>query len=264
MKRADAIARFGHHYEIDTYHRTVRETLGPKDEDSTCQHDDSEEALEEMKNRLADKAMERISAINALFDRPANKINLWLARRGWHKRTEQINEAVKKLNAEKAALLRSIRDDFNDAALQPLPAEIKIPALLDKGQSVFVVRACYLEEGIRTEESKITDIRLWQGSMARGDWDYIAAYTATDSKGKAIHFEYNRADTTDATIPNNIHGTHYFLTREAADDFVLDLAARMSAEFAKVAMDTRLRVIARTQDKNRDNGKKKDGPQPAP
>jgi len=247
MKRADAIARYGHHYNFSVHSRTVYESLGPSSHDDDGEHvTDEAGATEEMKDRLADAAMHRIAKIDNILERPGNRILMFLARRGWHKRSETILAAETRLHAERKELETDLSADFeNKIKITALPDDIKLPVALDLGRSMYIVRACYLEEGIKMTEAKITDRRLWSGSSARGDWDYVFSYTATDHKGERLSFEYNRADESNPKIDNNYHGIHYFLTREAAEDFTLALAARLSAEFSKVAIDTRLRVIAR-------------------
>ena len=247
MKRADAIARYGHHYNFSVHSRTVYESLGPSSHDDDAEHvTDADAAAEEMKDRLADAAMNRIDKIDDILSRPGNRFQMFLAHRGWHKRAEAILAAEKRLNDEKAALQRDLARDFDDCVtLKPLPDDIKLPVALDVGRKIYIVRACYLEEGIKMREAAITDRRLWSGSSSRGDWDYIFSYSAKDEKGETLSFEYNRADESNPKIDNNYHGIHYFLTKEAAEDFTLALAASLSAEFSKVALDTRLRVIAR-------------------
>lgn len=258
MKRADAIARYGHHYNFSVHSRTVYETLGPSSHDDDAEHvTDPEAAKEEMRDRLADAAMNRIAKIDEILSKPANRFHMFLAHRGWHKRTDAILAAEKRLNAERRELENDLATDFEDKVkINALPDDIKLPVALDVGRSIYIVRACYLEEGLKTTEAKITDRQLWSGSSARGDWDYVFSYTATDDKGQRLSFEYNRADESNPKIDNNYHGIHYFLTQEAAEDFTLALATRLSAEFSKVALDTRLRVIARPRPP--------EGPQPQP
>lgn len=258
MKRADAIARHGHHYNFSVHSRTVYESLGPASHDDDGEHvTDEKQAAEEMKDRLTDAAMHRIAKIDEILEKPGNRVLMFLAHRGWHKRTESILAAEKRLLEEKSGLERDIARDFEDCVtIKSLPDDIKLPVALDVGRKIYIVRACYLEEGIKTREATITDRRLWSGSSARGDWDYIFSYNAKDERGETLSFEYNRADESNPKIDNNYHGIHYFLTQEAAEDFTLALAARLSAEFSKVAIDTRLRVIARPRPP--------EGPRPQP
>ncbi|MBU0859115.1 MAG: hypothetical protein KJ667_04180, partial [Alphaproteobacteria bacterium] len=169
-----------------------------------------------------------------------------LAQRGWHNRSESILAGADKLRTERKALEADVTSDFEGKIkTEPLPADIKIPVALEPGREVYVVRACYLEEGIRMTTAKITDRNLWQGSSSRGDWHYIFTYNAKDERGQTLSFEYNHADASEPEIKNNIHGVRYFLNREAAEDHILELATRMSAHFSAVALDHRLRVIDR-------------------
>ena len=244
MKREDAIARYGRHYVLNTHSGTIYESLGPGSDDGDDAHiTDDETALEEMRDRLADAAMARIARIDEIFQRTGNRIQLFMAQRGWHKRTDAILAAAHKLRDERTALQKQLMNDFEGAVKQQrLADDLRIPVALDIGQRVYIVRACYLEEGIKLTEAKITDRRIWSGSAARGDWDYVFSYGAADERGQRLSFEYNRATAANPEIDNNIHGVRYFLTREAAEDHMLEVAARMSAHFSAVAVDLRCRL----------------------
>jgi hypothetical protein len=257
MKREDAIARFGHHYTFSVHNRTVHESLGAAAYDDDDPVADPVKATEEMKDRLADAAMDRLADIDKILEKPMNRVMIFMAHRGWHKNTDLILRKEKSLLEEKKKLQHDLARDFDDCVtVKSLPDEIKIPVALEPGRQIHIVRASFMEEGIKTSTATITDRRIWGGSSARGDWDYIFSYTATDENGKTLSFEYNRADETNPKIDNNYHGTHYFLTREAAEDFTLALAAKLSAEFSRVAIDMRLRMI--------DRPRPPQGPSPAP
>jgi hypothetical protein len=247
MKREDAIARHGRHYVLNTHSRTIYESLGPgTDGDDDAHIADDTAAAEEMRDRLTDAAMTRIARIDEIFARTGNRIQLFMAQRGWHRQAEHILAGAQKLRDERAALQKQLMDDFEGAVKhERLPEELRIPVALDVGQPVYIVRACYLEEGIKLTTARITDRRIWSGSAARGDWHYVFSYGAADERGQRLSFEYNRASTDNPEIDNNIHGVRYFLTREAAEDHMLDVAARMSAHFSSVAVDLRCRLSDR-------------------
>lgn len=252
MKREDAIARHGHHFVISTHSRTVYEALGPAPND---EDDDEEtprtlaEAEDELRMRMADLAMARIAKIDSIFNRTANRVAIFLAERGWHRRADSIREATQKLRAEREALMNDIENDFEGrTTVKPLPDTLKIPAELPIGHVIHIVRYTHAEDGLQHYTATVTDRKLWPGSMARGDWDYYFAYGATDEKGGRLSFEYNHADHSQTEIKNNYHGIRYFLTREAAEDHILDLSARLSARFAAVAIEQRLRRIDRARE----------------
>lgn len=248
MKREDAIALYGRHYTLSVHSRTIYEILGTPHagDDDEAPITDPTRAHAEMKDRLSDAAMKRIARIDETLRKPLNRFQIFLARHGMLGRSDAINAAAARLRAEKESLEQDVRKDFSDSiTINALPDDIKMPVALAPGRALYIVRANFLEEGIKLTTAQITQRRVWSGSFGRGDWDYVFSYTATDDKGKSLSFEYNRADESNPVIDNNYHGIHYFLTPDAADEFILSTATRARDHFSAAANDARARIDAR-------------------
>jgi hypothetical protein len=256
MKREDAIKAHGHHYSTSTYDHSIHENLGPRKDDDKNSFATIEDARFALQQALIDRANDRLAEIKTLLTSPGNRVRILAARFNFHSRSGKIKEAVTRLRAEEAQLHTDISNSFTGKIkFQPLPETIKIPHALEIGQDVHIVRADYLEPGIRTTTAKITDRTLWTGSFSRGDWDYIFAYRAVDENGRDYSFEYNNPDNSTAEIKNNYTGHRYFISRDAAEDHVLELSTRMAAQFNQLAAEYSARV---------NNRAKKDTPAPRP
>jgi hypothetical protein len=130
-----------------------------------------------------------------------------------------------------------------------LPEDIRMPHMLEIGQTVYEVKMNYMAEGIRINPMRVTGIRVYEG-WSNDKYDYSVHYDAKGPKGSGgahdFSFQYPHDDAQEPELKANYGGhLRYFLTEEAADRTALEMIGRLRENFNTLAKDIRERAHER-------------------
>jgi hypothetical protein len=250
MKRNDAIARFGRHYEIDAGTKTIREKLCAADPESKHEFADLGAAIRALDAQVRKKGAKAAADAQKTLGRLGTRLLIARAKMGLHPKAAYI--------LVKAAEYKEIVREGRHAAdyghdgqmtIYSLRDNIRMPHMLEIGRKIYEMKANYMTEGIRISELRVTGLRIYEG-WSNGEYDYAVHYDAKGTRGSGgvqdFSFEYPHDDTSKTELKSPYgEQIRYFLTPEAADQAALDVMAKLKDNFNKVAADIRERRIER-------------------
>lgn len=233
MTREAAIERFGSHWRWQYSSDAAHEVLGPRDPQDIFSFATFEEVVAHGRASRAKKAAEEVERIERILNRPRARFLIWLAKLRLHYKSSLIlsNAAeFRRRLGNYQAILAEIGSWEPD--LKHLPETLVIPTPLELGRSVWNVDFTWpLSDGIKITEWIVDSFSLTSriGVQPRGVWDYEIRYNCA-CDGQWRSFGYNRADESVPEISGiGYHGQRMFLTREAAEQCLREVADLMRA-----------------------------------